>query len=269
MQDLSTLPEVLAAGWTELGGANAINDAGQIVGSGVINRQQHAFLLTPGGPSPKTAGPCPSSGQGTGDPNKPDPCPLGNPINPFIGNKYQIETDYVGAGTYPLRVERYYNSIAGSGSGHIGAKWRHTFDRSISVSGAQATVFRPDGKQFVFPQSGADWVAPADVMDRLTQSANGWIYTTARLDQAVDSVRARADTTFLYLSNRGQMVLPVMLELRYADGSTETRSLPVEMWNLGMRFTYRLATAKRLTSAVIDPRRIYPDIVRDNNTWKR
>jgi len=96
-----------------------------------------------------------------------------------------------------------------------------------------------------------------------------WIYTTARLDQAVDSVRARDDSTFLYLSNRAQMVLPVTLELRYADGTSETRNLPVDMWNQGSRFTYRLATAKRLSSAVIDPRAIYPDINRDNNAWRR
>ena len=96
-----------------------------------------------------------------------------------------------------------------------------------------------------------------------------WIYTTARLDQAVDSVRAGTDSAFLYLSNRAQMVLPVTLELRYADGSTETRSLPVEMWDLGSRFTYRVATTKRLASVVIDPRRVYPDIARDNNSWKR
>ena len=96
-----------------------------------------------------------------------------------------------------------------------------------------------------------------------------WIYTTARLDQAVDSVRVTSDTTFLYLSSRGQMVLPVTLQLRYEDGSSETRALPVEMWALGSRFTYRLATRKRLTNAVIDPQRIYPDINRDNNSWKR
>jgi hypothetical protein len=96
-----------------------------------------------------------------------------------------------------------------------------------------------------------------------------WIYTTARLDQAVDSVRTGTDTTFLYLSNRAEMVLPVTLELRYADGTTETRNLPVDMWNQGSRFTYRLATAKRLASAVIDPRVIYPDIDRDNNSWRR
>ncbi|PYP17854.1 MAG: peptidase [Gemmatimonadetes bacterium] len=97
----------------------------------------------------------------------------------------------------------------------------------------------------------------------------GWIYTTARLDQAVDSVRAGRDSTFLYLSNRGEMVLPVTVELRYDDGTTETRSLPVEMWDLGSRFTYRMVTTKRLAGVVIDPRRFYPDIDRQNNAWKR
>jgi aminopeptidase N len=97
----------------------------------------------------------------------------------------------------------------------------------------------------------------------------GWIYTTARLDQAVDSVRAGRDSTFLYLSNRGQMVLPVTVELRYDDGTTETRNLPVELWDLGSRFTYRMVTTKKLAGVVIDPRRFYPDIDRDNNAWKR
>jgi hypothetical protein len=96
-----------------------------------------------------------------------------------------------------------------------------------------------------------------------------WIYTTARLDQAVDSVRTDADTTFLYLSNRAEMVLPITLELRYADGTTETRNLPVDMWNQGSRFTYRIATGKRLVSVKIDPRATYPDIDRENNGWKR
>jgi len=82
-------------------------------------------------------------------------------------------------------------------------------------------------------------------------------------------VRTRDDSTFLYLSNRAQMVLPVTLELRYADGTSETRSLPVEMWNLGSRFTYRMPSAKRLASVVIDPRVIYPDVNRENNSWRR
>ena len=96
-----------------------------------------------------------------------------------------------------------------------------------------------------------------------------WIYTTARLDQAVDDVRRDGDSTFIVLSNRGQMVLPVQLELRYGDGTTERRDLPVEMWSLGSRFRYRMTTPKQLVGVVIDPRRIYPDIDRNNNNWGR
>jgi len=97
-----------------------------------------------------------------------------------------------------------------------------------------------------------------------------WVYTTARLDQAVDSVGAAGDTTFVFLSNRGQMVLPVTLELRYADGSSERRELPIEMWNLGSRFTSRIRTGgKAIAGVVVDPQAIYPDIDRANNRWPR
>jgi len=95
-----------------------------------------------------------------------------------------------------------------------------------------------------------------------------WVYTAARLDQAVDSVTGGGhDTTLIFLSNRKEMVLPVTLEVRYADGSKETRQLPIEMWNLGSRFTYRVATAKPVVGVTIDPKRIYPDVARGNNTW--
>ena len=98
----------------------------------------------------------------------------------------------------------------------------------------------------------------------------GWVNTTARLDQAVDSVtRGTGDTTLIHLSNRGQMVLPVAIELRYADGTSEVRQLPVEMWYLGSRFTYRVSAAKQITSVVVDPRQIYPDVARGNNSWRR
>ena len=94
-----------------------------------------------------------------------------------------------------------------------------------------------------------------------------WIFTTARLDQAVDSVTQTGDTAFIYLSTRAEMVLPVTLELRYADGSTEMRDYPIEMWNLGTHFTARVGTAKRVVGVVVDPRGIYPDINRANNRW--
>ncbi len=45
MQDLNSLIPA-GSGWA-LSVARDINDAGQIVGEGVINGQQRAFLLTP------------------------------------------------------------------------------------------------------------------------------------------------------------------------------------------------------------------------------
>jgi peptidase M1-like protein len=97
-----------------------------------------------------------------------------------------------------------------------------------------------------------------------------WVYTTARLDQAVDSVTTAGDTAFVFLSNRGQMVLPVTLELRYADGASETRKFPIEMWNLGSRFAARVPTRGRPPVGIaVDPSGVYPDIDRTNNRWPR
>jgi hypothetical protein len=97
-----------------------------------------------------------------------------------------------------------------------------------------------------------------------------WIYTTVRLDQAVDSVRAVGpDSTYVFLSNRGQMVLPLTLQLRYGDGTSDTRSLPIEMWNLGDRFTARFATPKPVVGVVVDPTATLPEVDRSNNRWGR
>jgi len=98
----------------------------------------------------------------------------------------------------------------------------------------------------------------------------GWIYSTARLDQAVDSVTARADGgSNVSLSNRGTMVMPAELALTFSDGSKTTVKLPIEMWNLGPRFTYRVPEKKRVTRAEIDARHALPDIDRGNNAWPR
>ncbi len=97
----------------------------------------------------------------------------------------------------------------------------------------------------------------------------GWLYTTARLDQAVDSVTAERAGPAIHLSNRGTMVMPAELRVTFADGRTETVQLPVEMWNLGNRFTYRYRGGGSVVSVVLDPRQVLPDTNRGNNRWER
>ncbi len=98
----------------------------------------------------------------------------------------------------------------------------------------------------------------------------GWVYGTGRLDQAVDSVRRRGESlTEIYLSSRGELVLPATLALVLdtGDGAPVTRyvRLPVEMWNLGNRFTYRHRGSEAVRSVVVDPERTLPDVERGNN----
>ena len=97
-----------------------------------------------------------------------------------------------------------------------------------------------------------------------------WIFTTARLDQAVDSVSTTtAGSSVVHLENRGTMVMPAELAITFADGTRSTVKLPVEMWNLGARFDYRVPGSKRVQRVEVDPRRALPDIDRTNNVWPR
>ncbi|MES2307156.1 MAG: M1 family metallopeptidase [Gemmatimonadota bacterium] len=98
----------------------------------------------------------------------------------------------------------------------------------------------------------------------------GWVFTTARLDQSVDSVTRRPDGgSEVHLSNRGAMVMPATLTLTFADGTSRTVSLPVEMWNLGDRFMYRVPGTASVVAAEVDAARMLPDTDRKNNRWGR
>ena len=97
-----------------------------------------------------------------------------------------------------------------------------------------------------------------------------WIYTTARLDQAVDSVSRAADgVTSIHLSSRATMIMPAELRVTFDDGTTQAIKLPVEMWNLGGRFVYRVPGTKGVRAAEVDARRALPDVDRSNNRWPR
>lgn len=99
----------------------------------------------------------------------------------------------------------------------------------------------------------------------------GWIYTTARLDQAVDSVAPHPEGgAEIVLSNRGQMVMPVEMRIAFTDGGAETVVLPVEMWYQGPRFRYRIAgiSAILIRSVELDPDHALPDVDRSNNRWE-
>ncbi|HEX6559530.1 MAG TPA: M1 family metallopeptidase, partial [Longimicrobiales bacterium] len=93
----------------------------------------------------------------------------------------------------------------------------------------------------------------------------GWVFTTARLDQSVDAVAA--DTVML--SSNGDMIMPVELKLTFDNGTSEVVKLPVDMWNLGPHFEYRVRGSRKIVAAEVDPRHVLPDTNRGNDKWPR
>ena len=106
---------------------------------------------------------------------------------------------------------------------------------------------------------------------RLDWFWRGWVYDTARLDQAVEGVEHDAQTgeTRVLLRNRGGMLMPAEVRLEFADGRSDTVRLPVEMWKLGPEFTYRRHGGPAPIRVTLDPRGVYPDVDRANDVWPR
>jgi hypothetical protein len=61
--------------------------------------------------------------------------------------------------------------------------------------------------------------------------------------------------------------MPATIALTFDDGTTQQLKLPVEMWNLGDQFIYRVPGTKQPRRVEIDPARALPDVDRANNVW--
>ena len=143
-------------------------------------------------------------------------------------------------------------------------------------------VLGPERFDAAFRQYLAAWSfrhpSPADFF-RLMRDASGmdldwfwreWVLTTTRLDQAVENIATGpGGVTEVKLASLGTMIMPAELTLTFADGTTEVVRLPVEMWNLGPHFTYRVRGRPRVRSAELDSRHALPDVERANNRLPR
>jgi hypothetical protein len=98
-----------------------------------------------------------------------------------------------------------------------------------------------------------------------------WFYRTDHLDQAVDSVVQRdsagASIARIFFSSRDKMVAPLEFEVTLASGVTQHVKLPVETWYRGSPYLFVHRWPAHVVKVVIDPRDVYPDVDRANNTW--
>jgi hypothetical protein len=82
-----------------------------------------------------------------------------------------------------------------------------------------------------------------------------------------------AEKPFFYevnLENKGGLVMPVILEFTYADGSREVKRIPAEIWRRNAeKISKVFNTEKEVTSIVLDPFEETADIDLSNNYWPK
>jgi YD repeat-containing protein len=126
---------------------------------------------------------------------------VGDPCDPSIGNSFQVEVDYVGAGALPLKFERFYNSLIPSTSG-LGAHWRSSYDKRIARQGENyVSLAYPNGRTVAFRNTGR-WTSDPDVTDVLEQLPNGWRVSSGELTELYDTTGR-----LLSISDRAGLVL--------------------------------------------------------------
>lgn len=100
-----------------------------------------------------------------------------------------------------------------------------------------------------------------------------WFYTTWTLDQSVDTVTYVHNNPqqgcYITISNLQQMALPVLIQIREANGQSHFLQLPVEIWQRGGQWTFFYPTTSPVSEVVLDPDNQFPDIDRSNNRWPR
>jgi hypothetical protein len=65
------------------------------------------------------------------------------------------------------------------------------------------------------------------------------------------------------------MIMPLLVELTYEDGTKENHRIPEQIWAKGNETATRVfSTAKKVTKIEIDPKMLTADVDETNNVWK-
>ncbi len=95
----------------------------------------------------------------------------------------------------------------------------------------------------------------------------GWLYSTKLVDQGIASVAPTAAGAAVTLRSDEPLLLPVELEINYADGRTATRAYPVEDWGADGRMHIAIDDGP-VIGLRLDPALKLPDVDVLDNLWR-
>ena len=61
------------------------------------------------------------------------------------------------------------------------------------------------------------------------------------------------------------MVMPVTVLIKESNGREQRIDLPVEVWQRGKEWTFKVKTTSKIADVILDPDKKLPDVNRKNN----
>lgn len=94
--------------------------------------------------------------------------------------------------------------------------------------------------------------------------------TPEPLDDATKAKYANVNLYEITFNNKGGLVMPIIVEFTFEDGSKQTERIPAQVWRLNEnKVTKLFITTKKATGIKLDPNRETADIDESNNTWPK
>jgi len=93
-------------------------------------------------------------------------------------------------------------------------------------------------------------------------------YIKSLSDEEKDFLRSGKNFYEITFENIGGLVMPIILEMKYKDGSTEVQRIPAEIWKLtNDKVTKVFVTEKEVSEIILDPFLETADTDRSNNYY--
>lgn len=133
------------------------------------------------------------------------------------------------------------------------------------------TAARNAGQQTVVERdpSTRDFYDSIDPLDATAADKRKAAEAFADLTAEEKAARQVTDNFYRFsFSNRGGLVMPVILKMDFSDGTSETARIPAEVWRYNQKaVTWQFVTPKTLTRAEVDPLWETADADRSNNVY--
>ena len=176
----------------------------------------------------------------------------------YTTDHVDISLDKVTWGTVNTKdpdVEMAYKKARAEEAGHSMVVEQHKDDR-------RRVAERPELQDF-YNKNDTYTVTEAD-RSRYTK------YVEGLADWERELLKTSENFYFLEFSNIGGLVMPVIVEIEYADGEKEMRRWPAELWRRNPNKVIKLVTSeKEIKSITLDPMLETADADVENNYWPR